>query len=165
MCDSIQSGIQHGIQIRWMIRRDMPQVLRIERESFAVPWTDADFLRELRDRNVIGLVAATAADRVLGFMVYRAAKTHYVVRNLAIAREFRRQGIGSAMIGRLTSKLSPDRRRQVITMVEEANLDAQLFFRACGGRCEEIAAQPWDGSDLDGYVFRFRVREPEGAAT
>ena len=30
------------VHIRWMIRRDMVEVLQIERESFEFPWTDED---------------------------------------------------------------------------------------------------------------------------
>ena len=43
--------------IRWMIRRDMPEVLAVEGESFEFPWCEEDFLRCLRQRNCIGMVA------------------------------------------------------------------------------------------------------------
>jgi ribosomal-protein-alanine N-acetyltransferase len=42
------------VQIRWMIRRDMPEVLEIERQSFEFSWTEEDFLCCLRQRNCIG---------------------------------------------------------------------------------------------------------------
>ena len=45
------------VHIRWMIRRDMAEVLAIEQASFEFPWKDKDFLRCLRQRNVIGMVA------------------------------------------------------------------------------------------------------------
>ena len=44
-------------QIRWMIRRDMPEVLDIEQQSFEFAWTEEDFLCCLRQRNCIGMVA------------------------------------------------------------------------------------------------------------
>ncbi len=31
-------------QIRWLIRRDMDEVLAIERSSFQFPWTEEEFL-------------------------------------------------------------------------------------------------------------------------
>ena len=40
--------------IRWMIRRDMPEVLAIEAASFEFPWLEDDFIRCLRQRNCIG---------------------------------------------------------------------------------------------------------------
>lgn len=42
------------IQIRWMIRKDMPQALAIENAAFSFPWTEDDFIRALRRRNCIG---------------------------------------------------------------------------------------------------------------
>ena len=45
------------VHIRWMIRRDMPEVLDVERSSFEFPWAEDDFIRCLRQRNCIGMVA------------------------------------------------------------------------------------------------------------
>ena len=45
------------VHIRWMIRRDMPEVLDIENRSFEFSWTEEDFIRCLRQRNCIGMVA------------------------------------------------------------------------------------------------------------
>ena len=36
---------QVRMHIRWMIRRDMPEVLRIEQASYDYPWCEEDFLR------------------------------------------------------------------------------------------------------------------------
>jgi len=45
------------VHIRWMIRRDMPEVLEIEDRSFEFSWSEEDFIRCLRQRNCIGMVA------------------------------------------------------------------------------------------------------------
>ena len=41
-------------QIRWLIRRDMPEVMEIENRSFEFPWVEDEFLACLRQRNCIG---------------------------------------------------------------------------------------------------------------
>ena len=48
---------QARVHIRWMIRRDMPEVLQTEQLSFEYAWNEEDFLRCLRQRNCIGMVA------------------------------------------------------------------------------------------------------------
>ena len=48
---------QLSVHIRWMIRRDMSDVLEIENNSFEFPWFEEDFIRCLRQRNCIGMVA------------------------------------------------------------------------------------------------------------
>ena len=55
------------VHIRWMIRRDMPSVLAIEQECFEFPWYEDDFVRCLRQRNCIGMVAELD-DKVVGYM-------------------------------------------------------------------------------------------------
>ena len=43
--------------IRWMTRRDMVSVLEIENQCFEFAWSSDDFIRCLRQRNCIGMVA------------------------------------------------------------------------------------------------------------
>ena len=82
------------IHVRWMIRRDMPEVLRIEQEAFEFPWSDEDFTRCLRQRNCIGMVAEMA-DSVVAFMIYELHRAKLHVLNFAVARSHRRLGIGT----------------------------------------------------------------------
>ena len=53
MATSEQERLQ--IHVRWMIRRDMVEVLEIEQEAFEFPWSDDDFTRCMRQRNCIGM--------------------------------------------------------------------------------------------------------------
>src|SRR5882672_12035331 len=85
------------VQIRWMIRRDMPEVLKIEQESFEFNWTEEDFLACLRQRNCIGMVAEHD-NHVVGFMIYELHKTKLHILNFAVAPEWRRIGIGTQMV-------------------------------------------------------------------
>src|SRR3990172_4452317 len=120
---------QVRVHIRWMIRRDMPEVLAIEGESFEFPWLEDEFARCLRQRNCIGMVAEHD-DRVVGFMIYELNKTRIHVLNFAVAAEYRRRGVGTQMVAKLVGKLSAQRRTRVVLEVRETNLAAQLFFRS-----------------------------------
>jgi ribosomal-protein-alanine N-acetyltransferase len=143
--------------IRWMIRREMPAVLEIERSSFEFPWSEEDFLRCLRSRNCIGMVAVDEADRdVLGFMVYELHATRLHLLNLAVATEHRRTNVGRTMMEKLKRKLSANRRRRVVTVVRETNLAAQLFFRSCGFRATGILRDHYEDTTEDGYTFTYR---------
>jgi ribosomal-protein-alanine N-acetyltransferase len=147
------------VTIRWMIRRDMPEVLDIERLSFEFPWSDDDFVRCLRQRNCIGMVA-DADDKVAGFMVYELHKTRLHILNFAVAPELRRRSVGGAMIDKLTAKLSPDRRSRIQLEVRETNLDAQLFFRDRGFRALSVLHNFYDDTPEDAYFMQYRYRVP-----
>lgn len=127
------------MNVRWLIRRDLPEVLEIENRSFNEPWTEEEFLIALRQRNTIGCVAeSTYMGQIYGFMVYELHKGKLVLLNFAVAPEVRRTGVGSAMVERLTCKLSQQRRRQITTSISEGNLPAQLFFANAGFKATAV---------------------------
>ena len=91
------SPAQTRVHIRWMIRRDMPEVLAIEHASFEYPWCEEEFLRVLRQRNCIGMVAEYG-ERIVGFMIYELHRNKIHVLDFATHPEFRRRGVGRQMI-------------------------------------------------------------------
>jgi [ribosomal protein S18]-alanine N-acetyltransferase len=148
---------QLRVHVRWMIRRDMAEVLEIENESFEFPWSEEDFIRCLRGRNCIGMVAEHQG-RAIGFMIYELHKTRLHVMNFAVAKSHRRCGIGLQMIGKLVGKLSTQRRTRIQLEVRETNLAAQLFFRSCGFRAISVMRDFYDDTVEDAYLMQFRYR-------
>jgi ribosomal-protein-alanine N-acetyltransferase len=148
--------------IRWMIRRDMPEVVAIEEDAFKFPWAEEDFLRCLRRRNCVGMVAEHD-ERVVGFMIYELNKTRIHVLNFAVALDCRRLGVGSQMIQKLIGKLSPQRLARVTLEVCESNLAAQLFFRDNGFHAVSVLRNYYQDTTEDAYLMQYRYR-PETAA-
>jgi ribosomal-protein-alanine N-acetyltransferase len=140
-----------------MIRRDMPEVQAIEAESFEYPWSEDDFIRCLRQRNCIGMIAEYE-DRVVGFMIYELHKTKIHVLNFAVAPAFRHRGVGSQMVAKLIAKLSTQRRSRVMLEVRETNLAAQVFFRSNGFRAISVLRNFYDDTPEDAYAMQFRYR-------
>jgi [ribosomal protein S18]-alanine N-acetyltransferase len=151
------------VHIRGMIRRDMPEVLSIERSGFEFPWSEEDFVRCLRQRNCIGMVAEYE-DRVVGFMIYELQKTRIHVLNFAVASEYRRCGVGSQMIAKLIAKLSAQRRNRIILSVRETNLPAQLFFRENGFRAVSVLRSYYADTPEDAYMMQYRYRSERQVA-
>ena len=144
------------IQIRWLIRRDMHDVLTIERACFEQPWTEEDFLSCLRQRNCIGMVAE-CDHRIVGFMIYELHKAKLRVLNFATAPDAQRQGVGKQMIRRLVDKLSQQRRSEIMVEVRETNLDAQFFFRSQGFKAVCVLRSHYDDTYEDAYVMQYRL--------
>ncbi len=146
--------------IRWMIRRDMTEVLQIEHEGFEFPWSEDDFIRCLRQRNCIGMVA-DHDERVIGFMIYELHKSRLHLMNFAVARAFRRRSAGTQMLGKLIAKLSNQRRTRILLEVRETNLAAQLFFRRLGFRAVSVLRDFYDDTTEDAYLMQYRYRPVE----
>lgn len=152
------------VHIRWMIRRDMPAVLGIENKSFEFAWTEDDFIRCLRQRNCIGMVAEED-DKVVGFMIYELHKNRLHILNFAVGEDSRRSGVGFAMIGKLLGKLSQERRNRIMLEVRETNLIAQLFFKKIGFRAVSVLRDFYEDTDEDAYLMQYRYQaSPEELA-
>jgi ribosomal-protein-alanine N-acetyltransferase len=148
------------VQIRWLIRRDMLEVLEIELASFEFAWTEEDFLCCLRQRNCIGMVAERGHE-VVGFMIYELHKAKLQILNFAVSTKIRRGGIGRRMVRRLIDKLSQQRRKEIILEVRETNLAAQLFFRNQQFRAVKVLRNHYDDTTEDAYYMRYLLSEAE----
>lgn len=155
---SSKTDFDISVHIRWMIRRDMPEVLDIEKNSFEFPWSEEDFIRCLRQRNCIGMVAEYD-ERVVGFMIYELHKNQLHVLNFSVRPDARRRGVGQQMINKLVGKLSQQRRNRIVLEIRETNLAAQLFFRNSEFMAVSVLRDYYDDTTEDAYVMQYRYKE------
>ncbi len=153
----VKQEYEISVHIRWMIRRDMAEVLEIEKSSFEFPWSEEDFIRCLRQRNCIGMVAEYD-ERVVGFMIYELHKNQLHVLNFAARPDVRRRGVGEQMVSKLVGKLSQQRRNRIVLEIRETNLAAQLFFRSLDFRAVSVLRDYYDDTVEDAYVMQYRYQ-------
>lgn len=147
--------------IRWLIRKEMPQVLAIENVSFEFPWSEDDFIRCLRQRNCIGMVAEHD-EAIGGYMIYELHKNRLYILKFAVHPNLRHMGIGSAMVRKLIGKLSTQRRTRIALEVRESNLDALLFFKSQGFLATSIMRDFYEDTEEDAILMQYRfVAEQE----
>lgn len=158
----VKSVEKAKINIRWMIRRDMPDVCEIEDQN-AGPygWVEKDFLSWLRQRNCIAVVAEMEQERekekdwkVVGFVVYEMFEDHFHILNMGVHPAQHRNGIGTQLIEKLRSKLK-DRRKQLTTEVRESNLGAHLFFKSCNFIATSVQRRAYQDTGEDSYTFEY----------
>lgn len=143
-----------GLHVRWMVRRDLPAVMQIEQDSFENGWDEEDFLKCLRERNCIAMVAEVK-ESILGYMVYELHKDHIALLNMAVGPLWRKQGVGAAMVDKLVSKLSSHRRRRIVFDLRETNLNAQLFFSKQGFIAINLDRGHFEDTGEDAYRMQY----------
>lgn len=158
---SMTPKLATGFHCRWMIRRDVEEIIVIEREQFTVPWQEDDFVNTLRQRNTIGKVVEASDESIAGYIIYELHKSHLEIVNLAVSRQHKAQGVASLMIGKLMAKLHRDRRTRIIVKVSDRNLEAQLFFKRRGFKATEINKDAW-GPGWDGYTMVYELMNDDG---
>lgn len=166
------------LTLRHMVQRDLPHVLRIEKQSPAPRWTLQDFLAVFQCGDTASWVAEVAG-QVVGFVVYSVTPqldldddleevtpaprgrlkkepepTPRPVRlsllNIAVAPEWRRRGVGTALMDRLDKKLRLPQ-DCVQAMVPETNLPVQLFLRRA--HCKAVRILRAYYIDEDAYLM------------
>lgn len=149
-----------NVHIRWMIRRDWPEVLEIERANFEFPWTKEVLEQFLQQRFSIGMVAEFN-QQVVGFINYELRKDHYLIVSVAVRRDLQRLGIGRKLVGNIIKKFGGNHvrsrvfRSRIETSVRESNLFAQLFFKELGFVASSVLKGVYEGTDEDAYEFVF----------
>ena len=113
---------------------DLPAVVAIERASFGDPWPEESLAVELRADALRHPLVATAAGRVVGFlMAWRAADEWHII-NVAVDAAWRRRGVGARL---LAASLAAARRhgcRLATLEVRAGNAGARAFYRRFGFR-------------------------------
>ncbi len=127
--------------VRWLIRRDMQEVLAIESASFGESsWKEDDFLRCLRQRECIGMIAEFCRpggdEPIQGYMIFELHKGKLHILNFAVAPRFRRLGVGTALV---------------------ANLAAALFYKACHFEAIKVLRGHCEDSGEDAYLMRYSL--------
>ena len=146
------------IQIRCTICRwwakDLPRMVEIEALAFHRPWGEQEFRRVLSRPGVLGVVAEDHAGRIVGYVVYMMLPTSYEILSLAVHPGRRLQGVGRQLLWRVLKnvKATYDRARVRIE-VDERNLSAQRFLRACGVQATGVIPGACGGRDY--YRFQY----------
>lgn len=137
------------VQTRFMANIDFDRVIEINQDC-GYAWDVDDLYNEWKSKQGVGIVAVDYDDFPLGFCVYNLNdKQHYEVKHMAVDKNFRRVGIGTAMINRMKEKLN-DRRYILSYSVPEENLSFQLFLRKMGFKAKLIR-----NSISDVYRFEY----------
>lgn len=144
---------KEGAYVRFGVKHDSKELLRIERASFADPWTNKDFIQTLAVPNVVCRVAERE-DQIVGYIIWECHKQYMHILNMAVMPECRGHGIGSHLLKDLEYHLG-ERWKRVSAEVREENVVAQKFLKANGFRCTHIAKNFFEG-DIDALCFEYR---------
>lgn len=116
--------------IALMTEESVSQVAQIAAACFSTPWSEGAYQRELTNPQAITLVAFLK-DKAVGFVNCGFIADELTINALAVAPDYRRRGIGDALIHALFEWMNG-----VCTVcyleVRESNLAAQQLYRSHG---------------------------------
>ncbi len=120
------------IHVRWMIRRDMKEVLMIEKIGMKQPWDEAKIMSHVSSRENISMVAVADLPRqtelfwdvVVGYVIYKLnpaimdqapnpADTSLDIIRIAVHPLVRKSGVGKKIIEQIKVKNRSHRRGMI----------------------------------------------------
>ena len=143
-----QRSLTRAIQIVPFRLRHLPRVLSIERAGFgADAWPRRYFLELYADCRDF-FVVAKVRGRIAGYAVACRDKRSAEIASLAVDPDYRRGGVGGALLRHLLGALSKADVRRVELMVRPGNMTATKLYRAAGFRRVRLARGYYeDGGD------------------
>jgi [ribosomal protein S18]-alanine N-acetyltransferase len=150
----VTQATRERLHVRWMIRRDVPEVLALE-AGMRDEWSEKDLLKFLREQKAIAMVAERQTEgRILGFLLYELRKQSLFVERLNASWHDAEEVVGE-FLTRLKAKLTAGRRWKIEIQTHEADLEAQLLLRANKFRATKVLRGHF--GDADAYQFEYRL--------
>jgi|YelNatPaOPRAMG01_1025707.scaffolds.fasta_scaffold00004_72 ribosomal-protein-alanine N-acetyltransferase len=118
--------------IRRMEERDLPAVLAIEKLSFPNPWHESTFRGEIQNRSISypWVIVHEPGSQVVGYVIFWKIGEEVQVNNIAIHPDFRRRGLGEALLRKVISWVKQQGAQYITLEVRQSNLAAQaLYFK------------------------------------
>lgn len=109
----------------------VPQIAALEQICFSAPWSEASVRYECSNPLSDWLVAVED-ERVVGYVGSQSVPPEADVMNIAVAPEYRRQGIGSALIKALTELLHTKGIESLFLEVRASNDPAINLYQGFG---------------------------------
>jgi ribosomal-protein-alanine N-acetyltransferase len=110
---------------------DASDVCAVEKASFDDPYP-SEVLIDLMNRHQDHFFVASFHSKVVGYTVASANGTQGHIVSLAVIPNYRRRGIGTALLSALTAKLAKEGIEQIHLEVRKGNAGAIAFYQRMG---------------------------------
>lgn len=122
------------IKIRQSKLYDVPAMARIERDSFGAPWSAEEITKDVTAGGNIYVAVAETDGEKAGYGEIRIVAGEAQIYNIAIAPEYRKQGIGEALLMHLI-EAGRERGCALVTLeVRAGNEAAMALYKKLGFR-------------------------------
>lgn len=117
-----------------MAEKDLPYVCAIERASFPNPWHEMTFIGEIHNKSISFpyVVVHKMEERVIGYVIFWHVRDEIQISNIAIHPDFRRKGIGVAVMRQILEQVKRERAKFISLEVRPSNSAALNLYKKLG---------------------------------
>ncbi|HKY25151.1 MAG TPA: ribosomal protein S18-alanine N-acetyltransferase [Gaiella sp.] len=126
------------LRLRRLELGDLDAIERIERVSYPTPWSRSMFATELAKPSSLSLGAIDETEALVGYLVLSRYVDAWHVMNVAVAPEWRRKGVASALLRRLLDETEDDVPRGYTLEVRVSNVGAIALYERFGFKAKGV---------------------------
>lgn len=123
---------EDGVTLRTPRPEDLSQVVVLENRSFTDPWSSEALEQELVSDRLRMPLIAEAAGKVVGYLMAWKIVDQLHVVNLAADPDFRRRGVGTALLRAAARQAAGMGMVEITLEVRESNREARAFYLGHG---------------------------------
>jgi ribosomal-protein-alanine N-acetyltransferase len=150
------------ISIRRAAPGDLDAIMAIEEGSFAAPWPRDAMLDEIAKNDWSVVVVAERAGEIVGFAVYWVVADERHLQNLATAFEWRRSGVGEALVRHVVDAAKSSGAQFAVLEVRASNEAAKGLYARFGFQSIGVRRRYYQDNDEDAIVMVLALKEGEG---
>ncbi|WP_174735140.1 ribosomal protein S18-alanine N-acetyltransferase [Mesobacillus harenae] len=124
--------MNHTIAFRFMKEEDIDQVLEVESQSFATPWSRDAFYNELNKNQFAFYIVAECDGKIIGYCGTWVIVDEAHITNIALRPEYRGQKLGEALLRKLIDMAKEMGAETMTLEVRTGNKVAQSLYRKLG---------------------------------
>jgi len=153
-------ALNEPVTFRAMTLADIDSVMAIERSSFTYPWSLRFFLQEFQTQCSRAVVAEIRG-KIAGYVLFWLLPDAVDVHNIAVHTEFRRRGIGRALLQQVVSQARERGSVRVTLEVRRSNFPAQRLYDSLGFLTTGIRKGYYSDDGEDAFAMALELgKEP-----
>ncbi|NTV89549.1 MAG: ribosomal protein S18-alanine N-acetyltransferase [Clostridiales bacterium] len=120
------------IEIKDACAEDIDDILVVEELSFKIPWSRESFEEEIQVNELAIYLEAKAGARVIGYAGLWKVFDEGHITNIAVHPEFRKSGVGSALLEALIKRAAEAGIAAMTLEVRKSNIPARSLYAKYG---------------------------------
>lgn len=138
--------------IRKMAPQDIKEIMAIELEAFSMPWSRESYLGELRNRFAY-YVVCDVGGKIAGYGGIWTVFEEAHITNVAVSFEYRRQGIGTAIMLELERRAREKKALRILLEVRPSNEPALQTYRKLDYLPSDVRNEYYSDNGEDALVM------------
>ena len=120
-----------NLEIKKMTSAHIGEIAELEKECFSSPWSE-DGLKSELDNKFSRFFVAFSDGKIAGYIGAHNVLGEVYITNVAVFPEFRRNGMGKALVEFLVKKMKSENAEFVTLEVRKSNINAISLYEKCG---------------------------------